>query len=42
MKLSLMGLIETKYLKVTPNHGKYSPSAFRILAVDLIIINLKS
>ena len=42
MKLNLMGLIETKCLKVTPNHGKCSPPAFRIFAVDFIIINLKS
>ena len=38
MKLSLMGLIETKCLKVTPNYGKCSPAAFRFFEVDFIII----
>ena len=42
MKLNLMGLIETKCLKVAPKYGKSSPTAFRIFAVDFIIINLMS
>ena len=34
LKLNLMGLVETKSLKITPSHGKCSPAAFRIFAVD--------
>ena len=42
MKLNLMGLIETKSLKVAPKYGQGSPTAFRIFAVDFNTINLKS